>query len=374
MKEEITLKSTSLTSVEVPPIVLRETKTSRLLFYPLIVENKDNPKASVKGKFCFQRKGKNDDWENYKELDANKLRAGEWTQLDIHSEELYKLITELDKHYKIYDRFGIVSGSYNITITNENLGNVVDDLLKNNEAINKIMEKGGTSTLVEIIEKIANSNDIMTTMNAIKQITSQERGKIDLLVKIATLKNMLEVWENNKENSQEDFWQNLFKENSWILSHISPAPNIILNQKAYVGGKSIDNIGGNYADFLYKNSITDNICIIEIKTPSTNILGQKYRNNVYSISSELAGATGQVCEMRNALISNFHTLSANSSVDFNSYNPRGFIIAGNANKELDDPQKVKSFDLFRNELSNVEIITFDELFQKIKFLITLLEN
>ncbi|MEK6858354.1 MAG: Shedu immune nuclease family protein [Nanoarchaeota archaeon] len=368
------IKSTSSTSAEAPPITLRETTTTRLLFYPLIVENEKNPKASVKGTFRLQRKGKNEEWENYKDIDANKLKAGEWTQLQLHSEELFTLISELDKCYKIYEKLGIKSGTHTITITDENLGEVVDDLLKNREAIRKIIERSGSATLEEIIVGVAQSSNIPALVQAIKKLTTQDGEKLSSLVNIASLKRMTEAWENNKNNSREEFWQTLLKDNSWVLSHISPAPNIILKDKAYVGGKGIENQGGNYADFLYRNKITNNICIVEIKTPVAKIIGAKYRNNIYSISPELSGAVTQVCVMRDDLVKEFNNLSAASDTKFNSYNPRGFIIIGNAIDELNDLEKMKSFDIFRNELSNIEIITFDELFEKINLLVSLIEN
>jgi hypothetical protein len=50
------------------------------------------------------------------------------------------------------------------------------------------------------------------------------------------------------------------------------------------------------------------------------------------------------------------------------------VIAGNIEEELIDSDKRKSFELFRNGLKNVEIISFDELFTKVKLLIDLLEG
>jgi hypothetical protein len=50
------------------------------------------------------------------------------------------------------------------------------------------------------------------------------------------------------------------------------------------------------------------------------------------------------------------------------------VVAGNTEKELIDSDKRKSFELFRNGLKDVEIITFDELFIKVKILIDLLEG
>ena len=49
------IKSTSLNSALVIDILLRETKTTRLIFRPQIIENPDNPEAAIKGDFIYQR-------------------------------------------------------------------------------------------------------------------------------------------------------------------------------------------------------------------------------------------------------------------------------------------------------------------------------
>ncbi|MCP3659104.1 MAG: hypothetical protein GY830_01790 [Bacteroidetes bacterium] len=70
----IKTKSTSRDSLEVSDIILREEKTSKLLFRPLIVNNKKKIDASVKGWFIFQKKGINDEWEDYSNFKLSQLK------------------------------------------------------------------------------------------------------------------------------------------------------------------------------------------------------------------------------------------------------------------------------------------------------------
>jgi hypothetical protein len=51
---------------------------------------------------------------------------------------------------------------------------------------------------------------------------------------------------------------------------------------------------------------------------------------------------------------------------FNVFNPLCLIIAGNLSLELPNATQRKSLDLFRSSLGNVRLITFDELFEKVK--------
>ena len=92
MGDTIKIKSTSKNSAIGSDILLRTTTTTRLLFKPEIVNNPHNKNASVRGTFIFQKKGRNNSWEDYKNLDLTKLKASEWVQIELKSEEVFKLI------------------------------------------------------------------------------------------------------------------------------------------------------------------------------------------------------------------------------------------------------------------------------------------
>ena len=140
-----------------------------------------------------------------------------------------------------------------------------------------------------------------------------------------------------------------------------------------MGTKSINNTGASIADFVYKQGI-DNVCIFEIKTPKTTLIeDDKYRTNVYSPSKELISAVVQIKEQKDSFMKNYYgnkVKSAEQGVLFSAFDPKCYLILGNASK-LNQPQ-LKSFNLFRNELRNVEIITYDELAHKIENLYNLL--
>lgn len=80
-------------------------------------------------------------------------------------------------------------------------------------------------------------------------------------------------------------------------------PCTIFADKAYVGGKGINNSGGNLCDFIYQNSLSQNVALIEIKTPCTELIGNQYRGT-YSFSYDLSGAVNQVLNYRDKLTKN----------------------------------------------------------------------
>lgn len=144
-----------------------------------------------------------------------------------------------------------------------------------------------------------------------------------------------------------------------------------MQDKAYVGGKGINNSGGNLCDFIYQNSLSQNVALIEIKTPCTELIGNQYRGT-YSFSYELSGAINQVLNYRDKLTKEYYSLCHQSSEPFEVLSPKCVVIIGKMASLT--PGQVAAFENFRNSLSNVLILTFDELYQRIVDLIAVLSE
>lgn len=181
-----------------------------------------------------------------------------------------------------------------------------------------------------------------------------------------SLSDALQVWRESQENCSEEFWQELFERCPAVISQLFPRAMIKLGSKCFVGGKSLHNSGGNLVDFVYANPSTNNVVLIEIKTPGTKLIGKKYRQNSYSISDELSGSVVQVLNYRDSLIKEYFALSKGEEViPFNAFSPKCVVVAGHVERELTTPCKRKSFELFRSELSGTEVVGYDELFEKV---------
>ena len=134
------------------------------------------------------------------------------------------------------------------------------------------------------------------------------------------------------------------------------------------------NRGGNLVDFLIKNKVTKTVGLIEIKTPKTPLLGSRYRDQIYNISSELSGAVLQVLSYRENLTRERDSLLGRHDIDLESFDPKCLVIIGHAARELDSREKKQGFEVFRRQMSDVEIITYDEMFERTKRLVELLEG
>lgn len=373
MSESIKIKSTSKNSAIGEDIILRSTTTTRFLFRPEIVNNPRNKKASVRGTFIFQKKGITGDWEDHKEFDLTKLRKSEWVKLELKAGELFQLITELNNYYQIFDRYGIKAGETEVLITSQNVQEVIKQIIRDKVNLNRLLEQGGTNLLTEIIKWLSGFDNTASIIEQLKKLNANDLEKLSSMISLNGLNGILDVWKNNKNNRSEEFWQRLFKNNSWVLAQLFSHPMIIINDKAYVGGKGIDNQGGNIVDFIYKNRLTENTALIEIKTPATKLLSGHYRGNIFAVSSELSGSVTQILTYKDELQKNYRDLTAQSKQTFQVFNPKCFVVIGCLETERFSDIQQKSFEIFRSDLRSVEILTFDELFNKVEQLLRLFQ-
>lgn len=128
--------------------------------------------------------------------------------------------------------------------------------------------------------------------------------------------------------------------------------------------------GGKVCDFIYRNRLTKNVSLIEIKAPCQELLGNAYRGKsthqpVYSMSHDLSGAIAQVLDYRGHLIKNFHALRGNSDETFEAFEPRCIVVIGTLASLGKYKGGTASFENFRNSLANVTIVTFDELLERV---------
>jgi len=183
---------------------------------------------------------------------------------------------------------------------------------------------------------------------------------------------VIRKWHANKSNNNEEYWQVIFNENPYILSQVFSVPVIFIQDKAYVGGMNIEGKNAKFVDFLYASESSNDALLVEIKTPETQMLSKRpYRNGVHNPSKEMSGSVLQVLNYRRTLVTNIKNLASESEHNLEMFNPKCIVIMGNAEKELNTKDKRNSFELFRGNLKDVEIVTYDELFKKAETLASL---
>jgi hypothetical protein len=188
------------------------------------------------------------------------------------------------------------------------------------------------------------------------------RGDIELV----TLEALITRYEGMLgENLVEGRWQDFFNENPFILNMAFGYPVIKVRDQASVGGRKLSGDGEKITDFLVKNSLTNNTAIFEIKTPQTPLLNKTpFRDGVYTPSADLSGSINQTLDQKYQFQKQIAQIKDNTRLyDIESYAVHCCLVIG---KAPDGDDRKKSFELFRRNSKDVEIVTFDELLEKLK--------
>ena len=301
------------------------------------------------------------------------LKKGESYSLPLSSSATLKLYEELTGLYGLAAREGIPPGQMEFVRSRTALAQLVDlppaelrRFLEANRAV-------GSSLVSRLLDWALRAEDLTGLVELLVDLGSDGLRTLNTAVGIQTLKTALRQWRDNLGNTNEEYWQEQLTKNSFVLEYVFSWPCTIVKDKAYVGGKSVSNKGGKIVDYLVKNRITSNAALIEIKTPAAGLLGKQYRDGVFVASDDLAGGVAQVTTYKQSLLNHHQSLTEGQQDLFESFDPQCVVLVGDAGSSLKTIEQRRSFELYRNQLLNVSVITFDELFKKMELLVAALE-
>ncbi|MOA24601.1 hypothetical protein D3C78_1452870 [compost metagenome] len=146
-------------------------------------------------------------------------------------------------------------------------------------------------------------------------------------------------------------------------------PVVKIGDTPYVGGKSYSGSGGSHSDFLMAAAATNNLALVEIKRPGTQLVGKAYRG-IYPPSHDLSGAVAQVVAQRSELQQNFRLIG--TELDRKGFRPHAIACVVIAGLKPTDEEQAQGFEQYRHALQGVHVVTFDELVDRLKALHDLL--
>ena len=377
----VDIMSTSANTADASPIVMAQTDLLRFKFIPKLVNNEKDSQKSVSGKIIFEKKkrtaanypSEDDAISSDDRISKRSIKVGDWLELNLDTSETFALYSGLKQLYDVYRDMdkSFPYGFASYTRVDSKYKDFLA-ILQNDPCAAQMIGDSENYELVKILlQLITNSESHESLKNSLSQLQDNNLQNLTTSLNIEKLLRVASLMQDNFANDSEEFWQStIFKKNQWILGQIFACPFTIFKDKAYLGGKSINNSGGSVCDYIYKNKLSQNVALIEIKTPCTDIIGKPYRGT-YSISNELSGAINQVLNYKDDLLKNYYSLANNSEEYFSVFAPKCIVIIGKLSS-LDCEQKISAFENYRNSLNNVIIITFDELYERISDLISLL--
>ncbi len=190
---------------------------------------------------------------------------------------------------------------------------------------------------------------------------------------------------NTPSNSAERVWQDFFENNQWIfgygLSYVFLSSVDPEKLKNAVAGYSLAWKGKEPDAVMNTHGAVNSLCLIEIKTHRSDLtVAAPARSGSFGPSRELADAISQIqssvaaAEMQ--LRESFQPVSRKGeplSNQIYNYQPKSYVVIGSLSKFKTEhginQEKFASFELFRRNVKDPEIITFDELFSRAKFIV-----
>lgn len=195
-------------------------------------------------------------------------------------------------------------------------------------------------------------------------------------------KQGLEVFERQLAEGawRESDWQDFFEREAWVFGYgLDYRVMRPFDREMKVGGGGTDNRNQPVSDFLM--TFTDYTVLVEIKTPSTPIFRRRRggRAGTWEFSSEFMGAISQILEQKAEWLAfsqsgEHYNKAGTEKLAARTRNARSILVIGSklefagAGSRRDATVMADTFELFRRECRGIDIVTYDELFERAQFI------
>lgn len=335
----------------------REDRLTRKYIDPMQVENPRNREAAVKVVIGHQRRSTScGPWAEEPPFNLATLPAGQQVRVALDSIETLALYRHLTRLYRIAES-GVQSGEHIVTVWDAGSPIATGSA---EQILRSLLEKYGDGVL-EVIDSL--EPDLLTAAAVAKQ--HEERR--------AAYEEFADHLDRGDWN--ETAWQRFFETNTWIFGHGLDYRFLVTGQaQADYGGGDVTGRGGQQGDFLMNTEADARFSVlVEIKKPTSPLLANKaYRNGAWLVSSDLAGGLAQIqanCDQwareGSATRANRRWLEERG---VSVVQPKGILLIGHT-RDLDSDDKLETFERYRRNLWNPDVLTFDELLARARYLV-----
>lgn len=361
--EKFRTQSTSRYSQKVlDPIVIYEGERTRCIFRAETNDAKIEQGETVSGTIIHQRKKQNDEWEDISEYTLANLKAGEGVKLHFDSKQIKCLYDGITKLY-VLSQEGVHSGVNEWVVAQA--GKIIEVPQNRIGFIKELLKQDHGE---EVWNQLIADNPNLATQLSYSRIQAQRQSSLE------------EFRKNLTKNQDEDYWQDFFERNNWVFGYgLKYIFLKVLQDQPLYGGADYTGKGNQKGDFLCKSEANIRFTVlVEIKRPDTllfkmeNRQPKKFRNGACQLSEELVGAISQLqinCRTWENSARQQENAEKLSKENIYTINPRGILIIGNTIQFSNNLDARQTFETFRSHLNGVDIITYDELFQRAKFIV-----
>ncbi len=175
-------------------------------------------------------------------------------------------------------------------------------------------------------------------------------------------------------------WQDFFDKQQWVFGYgLDYRVMRPFDREMVVGSGGTDNQNKPTVDFLM--NFTDYTVLVEIKKPNTAIFRQSRggRAGTWEFSSEFTGAVSQIVEQKAewsafAQTGEHNNKAGTERLTASTKNAKSILVIGSKaefsrSKNVRDGRVMRdTFELFRREMRSIDIVTFDELLERARFI------
>jgi hypothetical protein len=269
------------------------------------------------------------------------------------------------------------------------------DLANLNERRIALREENGQKIDVQTAEKIKRILSGEGGQSLIEELLANEEVTSRDIVNLGFRRKQLGVFEQLLRGNEaiqeyrdrfdifspqpEKVWQHFFSSNPWIFGFGLDYRFLgILQDEAHIAPTDLAGRNGSISDFLMGS--TNFTVLVEVKTPETKLFQKGInRANSWQLSSDLIGSVSQILEQKASWQVRAETNARNNFSDNGELiqqrtaDPKSILIIGSGNAFGGDEKsraiKLRTFELFRRDSRNVEIVTYDELYERAKFIV-----
>lgn len=245
--------------------------------------------------------------------------------------------------------------------------------------------------ILEIVLKTENKQQLIDSLKFLfEQTSGTDREKLLLAIKDQNLtKDDIDILSGRKEGLEqfklnlfnktdwnEIDWQNFFESNTWIFGYGLDYKFLkILQREASVSNSTVGGEEEVFVDFLVGDK--NFTILVELKKPDTSLFdNDKNRSGTWKLSKHLIFAVSQILEQKAEwqIKGQIKQYDKNrNEIKQKTIDPKVILVIGHTNQfsgdNLDNEIKSKTFELFRRNQKNIEIMTYDELYDRANFIV-----
>jgi hypothetical protein len=329
-------------------------------------------KIRVKTTLTFIKKHDSIEEISFKRFKYYKQK--EWVP---QSEEItfpYDTFKKIIDYLQLFDGLNLKGiNERRIALAEESFGGIDEETKKKMKTL--LLQKDGQKIVEELIQSgLITSNDIVNI--------GYRKSQLEVFEKLLNQEGYIQEYqlENQlKKPSIESTWQFFFQKNDWIFGYGLDYRFLeILQNEAQLGNSDLMGRDAPIGDFLL--GCSKFTVLVEVKRPDTHLFGKdRNRANCWTLSDDLIGGVSQILEQKASWAVHAETNSTKNYDDHGdlikqmTIDPKSILIIGSSKEFEGDnkEQKIKSrtFELFRRDSRNIDIITYNELFERARFIV-----